>query len=468
MNSVLCNAIFPHPAIIVPEVGKESLEKVKKTYEGASNLAKQVVESGADCLVLITPHGPAFQDALVLWDMEKLQGSLADFGAPEVKVEFTNDLPLVDKIVEKASAAKIPALRFSPELAEHYGMNPVLDHASVVPLYYLQKAGFQGKLVIVCMGFLPYPELYTFGVAMQEAINERGGRVAVITSGDLSHRLTPDAPAGYNPEARVLDEKIVSAIKAGKAEDLIYLDEDLIEKGGECGLRPLIIGLGALDGWQTENTVFSYEGPFGVGYMTALVRPIQQSQDRRIKDKLFQRRQEEIDNRRKGESPLVQLARQTVEGYLRKGDLANTQISLTDDLPAKAGVFVSLKKHGQLRGCIGTTEATRGSLKEEVMANALSAALRDPRFPPVEEDELEDLVYSVDVLGEPEAINDISELDPKEYGVIVQKGGRSGLLLPDLEGIDTVEEQVSIAKQKAGIAPNQEVELYRFTVQRYK
>jgi AmmeMemoRadiSam system protein A len=133
-----------------------------------------------------------------------------------------------------------------------------------------------------------------------------------------------------------------------------------------------------------------------------------------------------------------------------------------------AGVFCSIHKGGQLRGCIGTTEPVRASIAEEIISNAISAAMRDPRFEPVEEDELDDLVYSVDVLSEPEPILGPDELDPARYGVIVSRRGRVGLLLPDLDGIDTVEQQISIARRKAGIGEREVVELARFEVTRYE
>ena len=163
--------------------------------------------------------------------------------------------------------------------------------------------------------------------------------------------------------------------------------------------------------------------------------------------------------------PLVDLARRTIESYVRNGSKPSPPAD--PSMSGKAGVFVSIKRSGQLRGCIGTIMPVRASIGEEVVENAVSAATRDPRFPPVEADELDDLAVSVDVLTEPEPVMNISDLDPSRYGVIVRSGERSGVLLPDLAGIDTPEEQVAIAMRKAGIKPGDEVNLYRFEVQRY-
>ena len=167
-------------------------------------------------------------------------------------------------------------------------------------------------------------------------------------------------------------------------------------------------------------------------------------------------------------NPLVQLARDTVELYVRERRiLAAGSGDLTPEMQQRAGVFVSLKVHGMLRGCIGTFQPCEKNVAQEIVRNAISAATADPRFSPVRSDELGDLEYSVDVLTAPEPVKGLAGLDPKRYGVIVQAGGRRGLLLPDLEGVDTVEEQVGIAMQKAGILPGTPVDLFRFEVKRY-
>jgi AmmeMemoRadiSam system protein A len=165
---------------------------------------------------------------------------------------------------------------------------------------------------------------------------------------------------------------------------------------------------------------------------------------------------------------LVELAKETVEAYVRSRQETPPPKELTPEMTAKAGVFVSLKKKGNLRGCIGTFMPCTENVAHEIIKNAISAATQDPRFDPVEEDELKDLEYSVDVLSPPEKVSDISELDPKKYGVIVTHGSRKGLLLPDLEGVSSIEEQLRIAKMKAWIGPDEKVNVFRFTVSRYR
>ena len=165
--------------------------------------------------------------------------------------------------------------------------------------------------------------------------------------------------------------------------------------------------------------------------------------------------------------PVVKLAKETVESYVREGKTPEPQ-ELTAEMKERAGVFVSLHKHGELRGCIGTFEPTKDNVAEEIIANAISSSTRDPRFPPVVASELKDLEYSVDILTEPEPVTDMSQLDHRRYGVIVESGSKKGLLLPDLEGVDSVEEQIVICRLKAGISVGEPVRLYRFQVRRFK
>jgi AmmeMemoRadiSam system protein A len=166
--------------------------------------------------------------------------------------------------------------------------------------------------------------------------------------------------------------------------------------------------------------------------------------------------------------PIVALAKDTVEKYVTGGKRPPPPPKLTPEMRAQAGVFVSIHKRGDLRGCIGTFEPQQRNVAEEIIVNAISSATRDPRFDPVTPDELKDLDYSVDVLTSPEPVDDISALDAKKYGVIVEADWRRGLLLPDLESVDTPEEQIDICRQKGGIGPDEPVQLYRFEVKRYK
>jgi MEMO1 family protein len=167
------------------------------------------------------------------------------------------------------------------------------------------------------------------------------------------------------------------------------------------------------------------------------------------------------------EHPMVQLARKTVNDYIKKGIIIEPPEDLPEEMQRPAGVFVTLQKDGVLRGCIGTVEPTRATIAEEIIANAISAATRDSRFSPVTRGEVADLQVSVDVLGDPEQTYSLRDLNPKIYGVIVEAGRRRGLLLPDLQGVNTPWQQIDIALRKGGIQPSENYKIYRFKVIRY-
>lgn len=468
MKNLLAGYLFPHPPIMIPEVGGREVEKVQKTYNAALEASRDIKEHYPETVVLITPHGPVFRDGICISVSPYLEGDLRNFGAGGLTFSFENDTALVKIIMEKAGKENILTAPLDKNTARGYGVSSRLDHGTLVPLYFISKENREFKLVHISMGLLPYEELYVFGRLIRDSLDALNRKGVVVASGDLSHRLTPDAPAGYNPRGKEFDEKLVNALKVFDIEGIMNIEAGLIEKAGECGLRPIIILMGALDGMNVEPEVLSYEGPFGVGYCIARFHVKNGNPAGGKADKLFRLREEKMKEKRAGEDPYVSLARKSLESYVKEGVVIEPPEGLPEELyRERAGVFVSIKKHGHLRGCIGTIAPTRDCIAREIIENAISAGCRDPRFFPVEENELNHLEYSVDVLKEPEPVSSMEQLDPERYGVIVRKGKRTGLLLPNLEGIDTVEEQVEIACQKAGINPKEGFQIERFEVIRH-
>lgn len=174
----------------------------------------------------------------------------------------------------------------------------------------------------------------------------------------------------------------------------------------------------------------------------------------------------ELRNDTKQMDAWVDLAIQAVSAYVLTGMVLPIPNPQPPEFEGRAGVFVSIKKAGQLRGCIGTFSPSQETIAQEIIANAIKSASEDPRFPPIDKTELASLAISVDVLSEPESCTE-SQLNPSCFGVIVQSGWRRGLLLPDLEGVESVEDQLAIVRSKAGIAPGEPVQLSRFTVERH-
>jgi len=312
--------------------------------------------------------------------------------------------------------------------------------------------------------FLSNEDHVRFGSCIGRAIRDVGRPAALIASGDLSHRLIPDAPAGFNPTAYIFDDEIVDALRTNNPERIVQMNQNLRDLAGECGYRSMLIAVGATRELPLSCEVLNYEAPFGVGYMVAQLTSKEPSKegtataDSRIDD----------GAPAEGEN-LPALARAAVEQFVRERTSLNALGTDSELLRARAACFVSLKTlDGELRGCIGTIEPAQETLAAEVIANAISAATRDPRFSPVAPDELGNLRYSVDVLSATEPTQ-MEDLDPSVYGVIVEDeaGMHRGLLLPALEGIDTAERQVEIAARKAGIPPGTPIRLQRFSVSRY-
>jgi AmmeMemoRadiSam system protein A/AmmeMemoRadiSam system protein B len=440
MAGIVYGCIVPHPPLLVPEVGGGREIEISATTKAMKELARRLAEKRPETVIVISPHGTMLYDSMGIATAGSLRGTMRDWGARSADHDFENDPDTVAALQAEASASGIPLDSIGDR---EYN----LDHGVMVPIYFLIE-GMKGvPLVPLTFSMLPLSAHFSFGQAIRRAAERAGKRAAIVASGDLSHRLIKGAPAGYDPMGEVFDKTLIEAIQSYDVPAILNLDEQLIDRAGECGLRSIVILLGALDGLEVKPDVLSYEGPFGVGYLVASFDV------------------EEAEG--EGMHPLTKLAKDTVEGYVKEGKLPQPP-ELTPEMRGKAGVFISIKKHGQLRGCIGTFEPDKSNVAQEIISNAVSSAIRDPRFLPVVAEELPDLTYSVDVLTTPEPVESEKELDPKRYGVIVEKGKRHGLLLPDLEGVDTVEQQIDICRQKAGIAPDEPVKLYRFEVKRYR
>ncbi|MEW6182419.1 MAG: AmmeMemoRadiSam system protein A [Bacillota bacterium] len=455
-GSIVIGGIVPHPPIMVPEVGRGDAGEVRRTQEALRELGGMINRSGAATMIFISPHGPVLWDAVGVVATKELHGNLGRFGAPGVSFDLRTDTVLVDVLRQELLQIGVPGV----EAGEGQGYR--LDHGVTAPLYWLREGGVKLPVVVCGTALLALHRLYGFGVAVQQAALKSGRKVAVIASGDLSHRLSPEAPNGYDPYGEVFDRRMQEIIGAADVRALMKLDPVLVERAGECGYRPIIMLFGALEGLKVKPAVLSYEGPFGVGYMVAGLVPEGEDENRRIYEDLLK----EAEARRAKEGFLVRLARKAIRAYLEEGERVQAE-TVPPEFSGQAGVFVSLKKGTFLRGCIGTISPTRSNIVEEVIENAIGASTRDPRFDPVRASEIEDLSISVDVLGRPEPVSGLDELDPKRYGVIVSRRLRKGLLLPDLEGVDTPDRQVAVARQKAGIGPDEPVKLERFEVKRY-
>lgn len=461
--------LTPHAPIILPEVGGIDAKRVHKTYESIQKLARQAADTQPDVVVVISPHGPVFSDAFAMWGGNHLAGDLSQFETAELQVQCRLDSELRDQVLVHAAKESIPALEVDDYIEEEYDLPRELDYAALIPLYFLQQAGVAAPVLHIATSGLSRFEHYRMGMAVADVLVQTGRRAVIVASGDCSHRLTEDAPSGFHRDGAFFDIQLREWIEKGQIPEILFAPEDLVENAAEDVLRPLSLLFGLFDSYILHTEIISYEGPFGVGYLTA--KYTSENGQSRYPD-IVRYRANRIQEIRKREHPYAALARRALESHVRDGET----IKPVEEMPGgnnllvgheKKAVFVSLKKDGELRGCIGSLQPTNESLGHEIVHYAIEAGTRDPRFFPVEEEELEDLVYSVDVLEAPEPIRSIAELDPQKYGVIVSDGENTGVLLPNLPGIDDADIQIRIAKEKAGISEEQNVEIKRFEVGRF-
>lgn len=453
--------MVPHPPLIIPEIGRGEEKKIQDTIDAYHEVGRRIGALRPDTIVLISPHQIMYADYFHISPGKSGKGDFGQFRAGQVEMKVTYDTEFAENLGKLAEAGEIPA----GTLGER---DRRLDHGTMVPLYFVNPYWTGYKLVRVGLSGLALTMHYELGQRIKETAEVLGRNTVVIASGDLSHRLSAAGPYGYKEEGPEYDRRIMDVMGSGDFGKLLEFPEDFCEKAGECGHRSFTMMAGALDRTGVGAERLSYEGPFGVGYGICAYEICGKDLTRNLKDRYEEKEKRRIMERRAKEDAYVQLARRTIEEYVRTG----RRIAVPEGLPKemyenRAGVFVSIKKEGRLRGCIGTIQAVRGSIAEEVIENAVSASSKDPRFSPIEPKELDTLSISVDVLGDTEEIESSDQLDVRRYGVVVTKGYRRGLLLPNLDGVDTVEEQIAIAKQKAGIKEQEEVRLERFEVIRH-
>lgn len=493
--SILTGYAVPHPPLIIPSVGRGEERGIQTTIDAYREIARRIVALQPETIVISSPHAPLYRDGFHVTTDEVLNGSMEAFRASETTLKAKIDTALTDEIIQTAQQSGIV-------VAPSTWRDRDMDHATFIPLYFIEQAykeaGISPKYKVVRVGLsaLSSEVHRQFGHAIARAIDRTQRRCVWVASGDLSHKLKTDGPYGYVPEGPELDRQLCDLFRSGALEKLFELDEYFCECAAECGVRSFQIMAAALEMMYPQGVsseLLSYEGPFGVGYAVAAFetampedcdvtdcnsKVAHNNTNETLSHDGTARASDEVSD------PYVALARASVETYIKTGraltlsDYLNQveqfhggdkEMLPEEMLSKQAGVFVSIHEWGELRGCIGTIAPTTNCIAEEIIQNGISASTRDPRFPAIEEYELDQLEISVDVLSEAEPISSLEELDVKRYGVIVTKGFRRGLLLPNLEGVDSVEDQVAIAKQKAGIRVDDwDVELERFEVIRHE
>lgn len=459
---ILAGFMVPHPPLIVPAVGRGGEAEIEETTKAYEEVAHQIAELRPETIIITSPHSIMYADYFHISPRETAKGSFMSFGASEVRFDEKYDTELVEAICDLAAENDFDCGTLG-ERDRH------LDHGTMVPLWFIEKNYRDFSIVRIGLSGLPLTDHYRLGQMIAKAVEQTGRRVVIVASGDLSHKLQEYGPYGFAPEGPEYDERIMDVMGRAAFGELLDFSENFCDKAAECGHRSFVIMAGAMDGRRVDAKVLSHQDVTGVGYGIGTFYPGEEDDERHFLDRHLKEIKRKTEEMLADEDEYVRLARQTIETYVRYGHKISVPEGLPEELTdTRAGAFVSIHKFGKLRGCIGTIEGVRDSVAEEIINNAISASTEDPRFSPITEDELKWLEINVDVLGEAEYIYSMDQLDVKRYGVIVSKGYRRGLLLPDLDGVDTPEQQVAIAKQKAGIRPDEDVKMQRFEVIRHR
>ena len=472
-NPIVFAGLMPHAPVLVPGVGGDRLADVAATVRAMATVARRAIATQPEILVLVSPHSPRKPGAFGLWRTPQLRGSLARFGSPEDRVDLPFDRAFADELETAAASRGVRTWRIAEKS---------LDHGAVVPLCYLIAAGWKGPTVILSLNYPGEGGLEELGQAISAVAQERHRRTAIIASGDMSHRLTPTAPSGFHPDGRRFDEALITLLRQGAYREIAQIDPALEESAAEDAADSTRIAVTAAGYYTDGHEVLSYEGPFGVGYGVAVLFESVSagaSASSSALDRSHEREQVDSESSTRsrswlqkspiqpavltGYSDLPVVARRAVEAALG-AEPKTSPFQATGELTGRHGVFVTLRTaKGKLRGCIGSLAPTEKDLVEETWRLAVAAASHDYRFEPVTAAELPGMHFSVTVLGELEPVPSPDELNPAVYGVVVTAAdGRKGVLLPDIEGIDSVAEQIAIARDKASIDSDEPVELQRF------
>ncbi len=439
--------LMPHPPVLVGAVGNGRESEALQTLRACERVAAKIAELKPDTIIVISPHAPLFSDYLYVYGNNTLSGSFARFGADSVTFSFSRDTELLDRFVELLRSEGIPGGFLPGNGTARFDLNDEVDHGVLVPLYFVRDAYRNFSLAALSCSAFPPERVFRCGQLLARAAATAGKRYCIIASGDMSHKVSRESPYGMVPSGAKFDQFIASALSASCPGRILEVDPDIRSEAAECGYNSLVFLSGALDPEASgihavsglRSSLYSYEAPFGIGYCVAEIAR---------------------------ESPPVRIARAAIESYVRTGSVPDSE-----ELPSfdgeSGGCFVSLHLNGELRGCIGTIAATAQDIRSEILGNAIAACSRDPRFDPVQEEELEQLEISVDILDKAEPVVSNKSLDPAEFGVIVTSGFKRGLLLPGLDGVDTVDEQLAIACRKAGIDQSAPYSIERFSVTRY-
>lgn len=480
--ALLKGYLMPHAPAFIESIGGDRLHQVTATREAMYKVADEIDRLKPDLIIVISPHGPIFSDAIAVYDQDIYSGNFKAFGEYKLRYNFIKDQDFINNFKRYNHQERGDFYCLSESQFKSFKVQTELDHGILVPLHFINERFKNFKLVAMSYGSFSYHRLMKNGELLGDFIHLSDKKVVVIASGDMSHALKDSGPYEYHEDGEKFDREIKMNLSLNKPYQIFKFSNETIENAKECGLRSYAILMGIVNQYQLESKVFSYEAPFGVGYLVAALDVVGASEDDEVEQlsRYYIYRLEEI---RKNEDDIVVFARRVIEAFVETGQrptviskgetvMVNEQSLSSDHYKQMSqitrGCFVSLHMDGSLRGCIGTIGATESNVLYEISKNAVASCSKDNRFNPVVLEELDRLEIKVDVLSELKPIRNLSALNPRTLGVVVRKGYKQGVLLPDLDGINTVDQQIEIAAQKGGFTVDEIEEIFAFSVDRYK
>lgn len=458
--SLLRAYLLPHPPeAVAAEETKDAhaLSAIRKSY---SKVAEEIAELKPETIIVLSSHASAFSDYFQISDGEVGLGSMKDYGAPNITFRVFYDKEFVKRLSFCSLSNNLPAGVEGNQLG-------FLDHGTMVPLFFINRLYRDYQLVRIGLSGLSLLDHYRLGIYINKTIGETGRKAVIIATGDLSHIESNESSYGYNPQGKRYDEQFLSDLKAGNFGNLLDYSRDELTLVKQCAHKATTVLCGAFDCQDVEPELLAYESYHGVGYAAMSFKPLGKNQSRSFYELYLRKQRLNLNEEKKHNDKFVALAYTAIETYVTSQKI----IAVPEDFvfwgPSR-GVFVTIEENGSIRGCIGTSAPLKNTLGEEIVANAISSASFDPRFPPLRKDELPYIKVTLDFLSIPELVENLDDLDPEKYGIIIQKGSRHGLLLPNLADIHHIDEQIDVARKKAGIDFDEDYDIYRFVVERHQ
>lgn len=459
MAHILQRFFLPHPPAAVDVIHGSQEEQLKKTIEAIRHTAKEIAIKKPKTIIIITPHGPCFGDHYYIPSQKRISGDFSAYGNKKFTLGFNTDLNLANIIHKKAMEKGLSAGFVDDRIMKSNCISYDLDHGILVPMYFICQYYQDFKLLPISLSGQNGKFHYKMGIALRDAINEYSAEnVIIIASGDLSHKATEEQGAAF-------DKKIKKLLLSEDIPNILNFDPEQKEQAEQCGLDSCRMLLGTLDGFDFYTEILAYEHPLGTGYLSAELHCGKPKESAFVH--YLAKEETRLLQQWETESPAVQLSRKAITAYLQD----NTEIPPNAETPTSlkdksCGLYVTLKNDGRIRGNAGTITATHPTLEEEIIYHSIRAV--DNIIEPITKDELKDISIEVCLLSEPEEIQNLNQLDPQTYGLIVESKKGRAVLLPGLPYINTPEEQINAAKKQIGIHPWRKVKYKRFSVTRYR